>query len=89
MSPRGGWKCAADRAIEESMKSCQEHIIRKVKNMKKPEIETRRLTMALPVTTLKKIDDWRRKEPDLPNVSEALRRLIERGLVKQPRGTQP
>jgi hypothetical protein len=71
------------------MKSCQEHIIRKVENMKKPEIETRRLTMALPVTTLKKIDDWRRKEPDLPNVSEALRRLIERGLVKQPRGTQP
>ena len=42
----------------------------------------RRITMTLPEPTLKRIDDWRRKEPDLPNVSEALRRLIEKGLAK-------
>jgi len=29
---------------------------------------------------LKKLDDWRRKQPDLPSRPEALRRLAEKGL---------
>jgi hypothetical protein len=29
---------------------------------------------------LKKIDDWRRQQPDLPNISEAIRRLVDAGL---------
>ena len=30
---------------------------------------------------LAKIDDWRRKQPDLPSRAEAIRRLVERGLL--------
>jgi hypothetical protein len=26
------------------------------------------------------VDEWRRTQPDLPNVSEAIRRLVEAGL---------
>jgi metal-responsive CopG/Arc/MetJ family transcriptional regulator len=30
----------------------------------------------------KELDDWRRKQADLPNRSEAIRRLVEPGLKK-------
>jgi hypothetical protein len=36
--------------------------------------------MVVPTKWVKKVDDWRRKEPDLPNLSEAIRRLVEMGL---------
>jgi hypothetical protein len=42
--------------------------------------EIQRLNMVAPASWMKKIDDWRRKEPDLPNLSEAIRRLVELGL---------
>jgi hypothetical protein len=29
---------------------------------------------------LKQIDDWRRKQPDLPSRAEAIRRLVEKAL---------
>lgn len=29
---------------------------------------------------LQRVDEWRRKQPDLPNRSEAVRLLVERGL---------
>jgi hypothetical protein len=29
---------------------------------------------------LKILDEWRRKQPDLPSRAEAIRRLVERGL---------
>jgi hypothetical protein len=44
------------------------------------DAEIQRLNMVAPTAWVKKIDDWRRKEPDLPNLSEAIRRLVERGL---------
>jgi hypothetical protein len=28
---------------------------------------------------LKRLDDWRRDQPDIPNRSEAIRRLVEKG----------
>jgi hypothetical protein len=31
---------------------------------------------------LKKLDDWRRKQDDLPGRPEAIRRLVEMGLKK-------
>ena len=34
----------------------------------------------------KKIDDWRRREPHMPNVSEAIRRRIEMGLESAKKG---
>ena len=42
--------------------------------------EIQRLNMVAPTSWVKKIDDWRRREPDLPNLSEAIRRLVELGL---------
>lgn len=31
---------------------------------------------------LKRLDEWRRRQPDLPSRPEALRRLAEKGLDK-------
>lgn len=45
-----------------------------------PDAETKRINMMAPITWLRKIDDWRRQQPDLPNISEAIRRLVEIGL---------
>jgi hypothetical protein len=45
-----------------------------------PETETRRLNLVAPASWVRKIDDWRRHQPDLPNISEAIRRLVEIGL---------
>jgi hypothetical protein len=42
--------------------------------------ETRRVNMVVSAAWMKKIDEWRRQQPDLPNVSEAVRRLVELGL---------
>ncbi|SFN77715.1 hypothetical protein SAMN05216573_12147 [Bradyrhizobium sp. Rc3b] len=46
----------------------------------KLEDETKRLNMVAPASWVKKIDDWRRQQPDLPNISEAIRRLVDLGL---------
>ena len=42
--------------------------------------EIQRLNMVVPTAWVKKVDDWRRREPNLPNLSEAIRRLVEMGL---------
>ena len=48
--------------------------------------EVQRLNMVVPTKWLKKIDDWRRKEPDMPNLSAAIRRLVELGLESTKKG---
>ena len=53
--------------------------------MKKPlppgtEQMDERLQMAVPKSFVAKIDEWRRKQPDIPSRSEAVRRLVEIGL---------
>ena len=48
--------------------------------------EIQRLNMVVPTAWVKKVDDWRRKEPDLPNLSEAIRRLVEMGLESAKKG---
>ncbi len=47
---------------------------------KKLDDDVQKLHLVAPTAWVKKIDDWRRKEPDLPNLSEAIRRLVELGL---------
>ena len=42
--------------------------------------EIERIHMVAPTSWVKKVDDWRRKEPDLPNLSQAIRKLVEMGL---------
>jgi hypothetical protein len=48
--------------------------------------EVQRLNMVVPTKWVKRVDDWRRKEPDLPNLSEAIRRLVEMGLESAKKG---
>ena len=50
--------------------------------------EIQRLNMVAPAAWVKKIDDWRRREPDLPNLSEAIRRLVEMGLEGAKKGSK-
>ena len=42
--------------------------------------DVQRLNMVVTAAWLKKIDEWRRKEPDLPSLSAAVRRLVDAGL---------
>ena len=42
--------------------------------------QVKRINMVAPTSWLRAVDDWRRKQPDLPNISEAIRRLVELGL---------
>jgi hypothetical protein len=44
--------------------------------------------MRMPSDTLRRIDEWRRRSPDLPTRAEAARRLIEIGL-RAPRAEDP
>ena len=55
---------------------------------KKLDDEIKRLQMVVPVPWVKKVDDWRRREPDLPNLSEAIRRLVEMGLESAKKARQ-
>jgi hypothetical protein len=50
--------------------------------------EIQRLNMVAPAAWVKKIDDWRRREPDLPNLSEAIRRLVDMGLESAKKGSK-
>ena len=52
----------------------------------KLEDETKRLNMVAPASWVKRIDEWRRQQPDLPNISEAIRRLVELGLEASKKG---
>jgi hypothetical protein len=47
--------------------------------------KTKKVNLILPDDLAKQIDDFRRHEPDMPNVSVALRRLIEAGLKASPK----
>jgi hypothetical protein len=42
--------------------------------------KTERFEMRVPSSFLKMIDDWRRKQEDLPSRAAAIRRLVELGL---------
>jgi metal-responsive CopG/Arc/MetJ family transcriptional regulator len=50
------------------------------------ENHTQRFQMRVPSDFLVKIDEWRRQQPDLPNRSEAIRRLVELALRKEAQG---
>ncbi|MCK1685626.1 hypothetical protein [Bradyrhizobium sp. 145] len=55
----------------------------------KLETETKRLNMVAPGSWVKKIDEWRRQQPDLPNISEAIRRLVDLGLEASKKLSKP
>lgn len=44
------------------------------------ELMEKRVHAFMPQSMILDIDDWRRRQPDVPNRSEAIRRLVEIGL---------
>ena len=51
--------------------------------------KVRRLALIVPVDLIKKVNAWRSREPDVPNLSAALRRLVEMGLEAAAKGRKP
>ncbi len=47
--------------------------------------KTERFEMRMDPETLARVDEWRRKQPDLPSRAEAMRRLVDLGLKKGKR----
>ena len=46
----------------------------------RPPVESEAVNVRMAVDALQNIDDWRRKQADLPGRPEAIRRLVELGL---------
>ena len=56
--------------------------INNIKNAKRgrPPVDSEAITVRMAVDALQNVDDWRRKQADLPGRPEAIRRLVELGL---------
>lgn len=57
----------------------------RIDNIKKskrgrPQVDSEAVTVRMAAGALQGIDDWRRKQDDLPGRPEAIRRLVELGL---------
>jgi hypothetical protein len=48
--------------------------------MKEPQPKDQRIPVMMSVDEVEKIDEFRRKHPDLPSRSEAVRQLVDLGL---------
>jgi hypothetical protein len=50
------------------------------------EEQSERFQMRVSPSFLRLVDDWRRKEPDVPSRAEAIRRLVELGVQAKRKG---
>jgi hypothetical protein len=50
-----------------------------------PDGETTILRLVVTLDWLHRLDEWRRLQPDIPNRSEAVRRLVDRGTTTAKR----
>jgi hypothetical protein len=50
--------------------------------MAKEDSSSTRFEMRAPKAWIAKVDDWRRKQPDIPPRAEAIRRLVDETLDK-------
>lgn len=50
------------------------------KSRGRPAVDSEPITVRMTVDALKVLDNWRRKQADLPGRPEAIRRLVELGL---------
>lgn len=46
-------------------------------------VPTERIQIVAPTTLVKRIDEWRRKQPRIPSKSEAIRILVDKALEKE------
>lgn len=51
--------------------------------------ETKRLNIVVDVEWVQKINFWRGRQPDVPNLSEAIRLLVDDGLEARAKGDKP
>lgn len=65
------------------------------RRMKKLAAEVRKLNINAPVEWIRRIDAWRGHQPDVPSLSEAIRRLVsqsldiaDKGKGSKPRGSK-
>jgi hypothetical protein len=49
------------------------------------ELKDLRIPVMMTASEVDAIDEWRRKQPDLPSRSEAIRRLVRLGLKTKPK----
>ena len=49
----------------------------------KTELKSLRLQMVIAPSQVALVDEWRRRQPDLPSRSEAIRRLVDVGLMAE------
>lgn len=50
--------------------------------MGRPSKDTQAITLRLSADQIRRLDDFRREEADLPNRPEAIRRLLDKALKK-------
>jgi hypothetical protein len=48
----------------------------------RPPVDSIAVNVRLPINSVSEIDDWRRKQDDLPGRPEAIRRLVEQALKR-------
>jgi len=48
-----------------------------------PDTKTQKIQIFAPASWLARIDEWRRKQPSIPNRSEAIRLLVDRALQQE------
>jgi hypothetical protein len=56
--------------------------------MGRPSIDSEAVNVRITREGLEALDNWRRKQPDLPGRPEAIRRLVELGLTVKPKVKQ-
>jgi len=54
--------------------------------MRKLAAEVRKLNINAPVEWIARINHWRRSQPDVPSLSESIRRLVSQALDAAERG---
>jgi Arc/MetJ-type ribon-helix-helix transcriptional regulator len=67
-------------------------VLHKTKRFQIPkaaEGDTPMMSLRLPAETRRAIDRWAATQDDMPGRSEAIRRLIERGLAAEPAPAKP
>ena len=52
----------------------------------KLDANIKRLNLIAPTSWVRKVDDWRRRQADVPNLSAAIRRLVEIALENEKKG---
>ena len=62
------------------MKQSRLDSAKKSKRMGRPPVDSEAINVRMTTEALKVLDDWRRKQGDLPGRPEAIRRLVEIGL---------